>query len=214
MLSWSLKRKPIEGSWVISRIKEKLKAGSYYWLGWKQQKAEKEDFDDMIEALARGEWCAILKPTHQWDPFLAQSLARTLAPPLYQIGGFHFPNIAAFRFLIYQWITGVNINVGKQRNDRYQNVFLLQRTAPLCWWGRAPNMPIISEINSPSQIAIFWKERTISLSAPSGYRTLDHEQFHILQILYADEVQVKLFYKICFIRLSNFPSHGFICDGK
>lgn len=80
--------------------------------------------------------------------------------------------------------------------------------------GKTPNKPIIPEINSPFQTAIFWKERTISLNAPSGQETLDHEQFHSLQISYADEVQVKPFYKVCFIRLSNFPSLGLICDGK
>lgn len=33
MLSWRLKRRRIEGPGVVSRIKEKLKAGSYYRVG-------------------------------------------------------------------------------------------------------------------------------------------------------------------------------------
>lgn len=45
---------PDAGPGVISRMKKKLNVENCYWVGWKQQKAEKEVIDDIIEALARG----------------------------------------------------------------------------------------------------------------------------------------------------------------
>lgn len=45
-------------------------------------------------------------------------------------------------------------------------------------------------------------------------QTIDREQFYSLQISHAGEVQVEPFYKVCFNRLSNFPSLGLISDGK
>ena len=49
---------------------------------------------------------------------MVKSLARNLAVPLYQSGGFHFQDSAACRFLPLQRITGVNVNAQKQEHNR------------------------------------------------------------------------------------------------
>lgn len=74
--------------------------------------------------------------------------------------------------------------------------------------------PITSEMNSPFQTTIVWKERTVLLNVPSGLETIDREQFYSLQVSHADEVHAEPFCKVCFNRLSNFPSLGLIPDGK
>lgn len=77
-----------------------------------------------------------------------------------------------------------------------------------------PSRPVTSERNAPFQTTIVWKERILLLNVPSGLETLEREQFYSLQISHAPEVQAEWFYKVCFNRLSNFPSLGLICDGK
>ena len=113
--------------WCNIYSKGELRTSSRSRVVWKQQKAEENDFRDMKEHLARGEPCVVIQPPPTpVRPIHGQISGQDFGHvSLYQFGGFHFRNIAAFRFLTHQGITGVNVNATQQRNDGYYGHTLL-----------------------------------------------------------------------------------------